>query len=388
MDGLELTEGAIRERRGAKWRKYPDHVLPAWVAEMDFPVAEPIQRVVRRVVEMQDYGYPWREEGNGVEHAFADRMRALYGWQPEPEQVQLVGNLVQAMTAAIFAFSRPGDGVLVQTPVYPPFLGTIEATRRRRVVNPLVDDGTRYQVDLDGLAQAIDDGTRILMLCSPHNPTGRVLERAELEAIGNLAVERDLVIVCDEIHSDLVFPGRRHVPLVTLGEEVAARTVTITSATKGFNIPGLCCGLMHFGSAALLDRFREALPEWLLGHPTMMAMDATIAAWREGEPWLEAVMERLLENRDRVAAWAAATPGIRHHRPEATYLAWLDCRDLDLPGPSAQEFFLEEARVGLSPGQDFQPEGGEGFVRLNFATSPVILERLLERMTSALRGRL
>jgi cystathionine beta-lyase len=387
MDQMELTEEAIRERHSIKWRMYPDHVLPAWVAEMDFPVAEPIERALRRAVDRQDYGYPWRAEGAGVEHAFADRMLDLHGWRPDPERVQLVTDLVQAMTAAILAFSRPGDGVVVQTPIYPPFLTAIEATGRRLVANRLVDDGTRFVLDLDDLARAVDAGTRLLTLCNPHNPTGRVLEPAELEAIARLALELDLVILSDEIHSDLLYDGRRHHPMAAVGDSVAARTITITSATKGFNIPGLRVGLMHFGSAELHERFRRAVPELLLGRPTSMAVDATVAAWRESGPWLEAVMKRLAVNRDRVAAWAAATPGMGHHPPEATYLAWLDCRGLDLPGPSAQQFFLEQARVGLSAGQDFDPESGRGFVRLNFATTPAILERMLDRLSGSLRAR-
>lgn len=385
MDSFALSVDTMRARRGIKWHKFPDDVLPAWVADMDFSVPEPVQRAIRRVVEQQDYGYPWRAPEDSLEVAFANRMRQRFGWDIGPERTLPVADLVQAVVAGIVAFSEPGDGVVLQTPIYPPFLAAIDGTKRCRVVNPLVDDGTRFVLDVEGLRRVVDDRTRILLVCSPHNPTGRAFEREELEALGRLAVERDLVIICDEIHCDLVYPGRRHIPMGTLGEEIAARVVTINSATKGFNIAGLRCGVMHFGSQALYERFRRSVADRILGQVSIIGLDATVTAWRDGQPWLDEVMVRLEKNRDRVAAWAAEqAPGIRHHAPEATYLAWLDCNGLGLPGPSAQEFFLNEARVGLNPGEDFGL-GGEGRVRLNFATSADILEQILERMGAAIR---
>jgi cystathionine beta-lyase len=386
MESLSLTVETLRRRRGIKWHRYPDDVLPAWVADMDCGVAEPVQRAIERVVEAQDYVYPQREGDDCLEVAFAERMLDRYGWEVDPARVLPVADLVQASTAAILAYSASGDGVVVQTPIYPPFLSCIQDTGRARVANPLVEgSGGRPVVDLDGLQAAVDERTRVLLLCNPHNPTGRTLDRDELLGIGRLAVERDLVIVSDEIHCDLVYPGRRHLPIAALDPEVAARTVTINSATKGFNIAGLRCGVMHFGSDGLWERFCAAVPTRLLGAVSVLGVDATVAAWREGQAWLDAVLAQLAVNRQRLARWAVEeVEGIRHHPPEATYLAWLDCRDLDLPAPTPQEFFLEEARVALGQGADFGPEGAT-CVRLNFATSPAILEEMLARMTAALR---
>lgn len=385
MDEFALLVETLRGRRGIKWHRHGEDVIPAWIADMDFAVAEPVQRAIARLVEEGDYGYPHRVGGDRVEAAFADRMRERFGWQIDSALVVVVADLIQAILAAIVAFSEPGDGVVVQTPIYPPFLNAIATTGRRRVANPLADDGRRLVVDAAGLRAAVDGGTRVLLLCNPHNPSGRVLERAELEAIGRVAVERDLVIVADEVHCDLLYAGARHVVLATLGEEVAERTVTINSASKSFNIPGLRCSVMHFGSDRLLDRFRRAIPDRLLGAPGIAGVDATVAAWRHGQPWLDAVMERLRINRDRVTAWAREeAPEIGHHPPEATYLAWLDCGRLALPGASAHEFFLHEARVALNDGGHFGP-GCESCVRLNFATSAEILEELLSRMTAAFR---
>jgi cystathionine beta-lyase len=384
VEDFVLSLDALRRRRGAKWRANGEDVLPAWLADMDFAVPDAVQAALARLVEERDYGYPLRTGVEGLEAAFARRMRDRFRWELDPARVVPVADLVQAIVAAVIAFSERGDGVAVQTPIYPPFLTAIASTGRRRVVDALVDDGRRLAPDPDGLARTVDAGTRILLLCNPHNPSGRVLGREELEAIARVAVERDLVVVADEVHCDLVYAGARHMPLATLGEEVAARTVTINSATKSFNIAGLRCGVMHFGSERLLRRFRQAFPDRLLGQVSVTGVDATIAAWREGQPWLDAVLELLAANRERLAAWVAETvPAIHHHRPEATYLAWLDCGALALPAASARDFFLEEARVALSGGPDFGP-GAERCVRLNFATSPAILEELLARMAAAL----
>ncbi len=384
-DGFALSVEAMRSRRGSKWHKYPGAVLPAWVADMDFTVPDPVQQAISRLVDQRDYGYPWRTGRDCLDVAFAEHMSDRYRWEVQPERVLPVADLVQAIVAAITAFSEPGDAVVVQTPIYPPFLTAIENTRRRRIASALADNGTRFVLDVDSLRRAIDERTRILLVCNPHNPTGRVFEREELEAIGELAVERDLVMVCDEIHCDLVYPGHLHIPMGSLGGEIAARTVTINSATKSFNIAGLRCGVMYFGSDELYARFKRAIPDRLLGQVSIVGIDATVAAWREGQPWLDEVMLRLQANRDRVAAWVGEGElPIHHYSPEATYLAWLGCRDLRLPSHSAHEFFLEQALVGLNPGEDFG-SGGESCVRLNFATSPEILDQVLERMSTAIR---
>lgn len=375
----------MRARRGVKWHRYAEDVLPAWIADMDFAVAEPVRRAMARLVEDGDYGYPVREGEDGLEAAFASRMRARFGWEVDPGLVVPVADLVQAIVASVVAFTGPGEGVVVQTPIYPPFLTAIASTGRRRVADPLVDDGRRLAMDPRSLEAAVDAGTRLLLLCNPHNPSGRAFDRAELEAVARVAVDRDLVVVSDEVHGDLVYPGSRHLVLAALVPEVAARTVTISSATKSFNIPGLRCGVMHFGSEELLARFRRAIPWRLLGTVGVTGVDATVAAWRAGQPWLDAVMEQLRANRDRVAAWAAElAPAIGHRPPEATFLAWLDCVGMALGGARPQEFFLERARVGLHSGAEFGP-GGETCVRLNFATSPAILDELLDRMAMAIR---
>jgi cystathionine beta-lyase len=299
----------------------------------------------------------------------------------------VIGDVVQGIYVAVSQLSAAGEGVVVQTPIYPPFLEAVAETGRRLVENPLVCGaaGARFEIDFELLRSRIDATTRILLLCNPHNPTGRVLERRELEGLAELALAQGLVVVADEIHADLVYPGQRHVPFASLSPEVEERTVTLTSATKAFNIPGLRCALAHFGSRALQHRFL-ALPRSLRGGLGALGQAATLAAWRVGQPWLDAVLAYLAGNRHLVARFVAdRLPGVGHVPPEASYLAWLDCRALRLE-PTPERFFLSQAKVALSAGERFG-EPGIGWVRLNFATSRAILGEILERMAKALRGR-
>jgi cysteine-S-conjugate beta-lyase len=386
MSRFELSVAELRARPGIKWHRYPDDVLPAWIAEMDFHVAEPIQAACRRLVEQRAYGYDNATAEQSLADAFASYMGTQFGWQVGADNVLPVADLVQAQFAAVCAFTERGQGVVIQTPIYPPFINAVRETGRRMVEHRLVDDGRRYVLDTATVPAVFDEHAPLLLLCNPHNPTGRVFERRELEAVASVALERRLVVLADEVHADLVYEGKEHIPFASLGAEVAARTVTITSATKAYNIPGLKCGLMHFGSEELRERFRALFPNRLIGKVSPFGLQATIAAGRESGPWLRQVMEVLTANRDRVARYLAAElPRVEHHPPEATYLAWLNCRELGLP-TSPYTFLLEQARIGLNDGAEFGPPG-EGYVRLNFATAPAILEQILERLAAAVRAR-
>lgn len=385
MEPFELSIEALRARRSNKWNKFPADVLPAWVADMDFSVPEPVHQAIARLVEQKDYGYSTRVGEDSVASAFAHYMNLRFGWQTDPARVLPTSELIQAIFSILMAFSEPGDGVVVQTPIYPPFLMSIDQTGRRMVDNPLRDDGTRYVLDIEGLRKQIDDRTRILLFCNPHNPTGRVMTREDLLAVGQLAVERDLLIISDEIHADLLWDGAKHIPMATLSREIADRTITITSATKSYNIPGLRCALIYFGSEDLQRRFHKVIPDRLIGQVNIFGVDATVAAWRHGLPWLETVLPRLRANRERVATFLAQElPEIHHYKPEGTYLSWLDCRGLNLP-LRPYDFFAERAKVGFNDGAEFGAAHGQS-VRLNFATSATILDQILERMATAVRA--
>jgi len=384
---FELSQRALLARRNAKWNQYDADVIPAWVADMDFAVAAPIQAAIERIVRDVDYGYPLRNGDKAdrlVANAFAMRMKSRFGWEVSPDLVMPMADLVQGTYAPILAFSDPGDGVVLQVPNYPPFRDAISTTERKLLALPMRDDGTRHVFDMAELKKLVDKRTRIFILCNPQNPTGRVFSRDELLALGQFAVDHDLIVISDEIHSDLVYPGHQHIPFASLGPDIAARTVTLNSATKSFNIPGLRCALIAFGTEGLRDRFHKRIPLKLTGGGNVVGVDATVAAWTECEPWLDAVMEHLLKARNRIVdVLTAEVPDIRFHAPEATYLAWLDCRKLGL-STSAFQFFLNKARIGFSAGETFDPDCAQ-FVRFNFATSMPILDEILDRIVSATR---
>jgi cystathionine beta-lyase len=384
---FELSQSALQARRNAKWNQYDADVLPAFVADMDFAVAAPIQAAIERIVRDGDYGYPLRDGQKSdrlVAAAFANRMKSRYGWELSPDLVLPLADLVQGTYAPILAFSDPGDGVVLQVPNYPPFRDAISTTERRLLTLPMRDDGTRHFFDMDELAALVDQRTRIFVLCNPQNPTGRVFSRDELLSLARFVIDHDLIVISDEIHSDLVYPGRQHIPFASLGPDIAARTVTLNSATKSFNIPGLRCAVIAFGSDDLRKRFHNRIPLRLTGQANVIGADATVAAWTEGQPWLDAVMDHLHKARNRVVdVLAAEVPAIRFHAPEATYLAWLDCRELRLSDPAFQ-FFLNKARLGFSAGETFDPDCPQ-FIRLNFATSMPILDQILDRIIVAAR---
>ena len=375
---------ALRRRRGTKWTRYPPDVLPAWVADMDFDMVEPIRAGLARLMEANDLGYAPKLLASGLPEAFAAfAARRFPGWEVAPERMVAIADIVQGIHLAIEAFTRPGDGICTLTPVYPPFLQAVAQTGRRLDRCTMVRGQGRYEIDFDALRAAIDERTRLLLLCTPHNPLGRVFDREELEALARIAIERDLVVVADEIHADIVYRGFRHIPFASLGPEVEARTVTMTSATKSFNIAGLRCAVVLFGSDRLAEPF-NAWPERIRGAVSSFGMEATRIAWTECDEWLEALLAHLEGNRDFLHAFVAERlPGIRMVLPAATYLGWLDCREYGLD-PDPYQWFLERARVGFNDGRDFG-DGGEGHVRINFATSRAILAQVLERMEEALR---
>lgn len=385
FDDIDID--SLRRKRGVKWNRDADDILPAWVADMDFPVAEPISEALIQAIETQDLGYAPAPGYHPLRRVFRNRLAERFGWEVPLRRIALLTDVVQGLYIGLSLYSEPGQRAVVQTPIYPPFMGAVANTGRRFLFNPLVHDGQRFVMDLDGLAKAIDAQTRIILLCNPHNPTGRSFERAELEALAELALAHDLTVISDEIHADLVYDGRPHIPFGSLSPEIAERTVTLMSASKTFNIAGLHCALAIFGSEVLLERF-ETIPIAARGAVSSLGLTASLCAFKFGQPWLDAVVSYLQSNRDWLADFLKARiPDIHFTPPEATYLAWLDCRALNLAVPPHEHFF-DNARVALSPGADFgaadEPSHVEGFARLNFATSRDILEQIVERMAKSL----
>jgi len=380
FDALDMVR--LRGLAGNKWRRYGDAVLPAWVADMDFLQAAPIRDYVTHAGATGDLGYPFAEGTQPLPEIFAERAMERYGWRVDSERVELIIDVVQGLYLGLDIYCRPGEAAIVPTPIYPYFLTAAEDNERRAIANPLVSDGTRFVIDFDALEDCIDAGTRVLMVCNPHNPTGRVFLRDELEVLAEVALRHDLVVIADEIFADVVFQGHRYIPFASLGPEIAARTVTFHSATKAFNLGGIRLAVAVFGSEALHERFK-AVPKRLLGGHNCLGINLTRIAWQQCEDWLAGVVPYLEANRDFVTDFLARRmPAVGFIAPEATFFAWMDCRELDLPGGS-YAYFLEHAKVALSDGTPFG-EVGEGFVRLNFATPRKLLEKILEQLADAI----
>ncbi len=372
----------LRALSGIKWQRYGAEVIPAWVADMDFPTAPAIVESLRAMVAASDFGYNLTAFDDSIPKAWAEWSERHFGWRPDVERTKVFTSTLQPISAALMVATEPGDGVLLFTPVYPPFYGIVKKAGRRLVEYRLEE--SEWRIDAERLRSAIDVGTRAIVLCNPHNPSGRVFDREELSAIAAVAEERDLLVVSDEIWQDFVYTGARHIPFASLGPEAASRCVTVTSASKSFSLGGLSCAVAHLGAAVVAEKL-AALPPHVLGGVNALGAHATLAAWTHGDAWLAETIATLQANRDHVIArLAAELPEVPVMTPEATYLVWLDFRGTRL-APDPAKFLLEEARVGLSPGPDFGT-AGKGFARLNFATHRELLDEIVDRVVGAVRS--
>lgn len=377
FDDLDLA--VLRERRSAKWTRFPPDVLPTWIAEMDLPLAEPVTAALQALVARGDTGYP---AFGGLAESYAAFSGRRYGWAPDPGAVLPVPDVVRGIGAALEVLTRPGDGVVVNPPVYPPFFAVVAATGRRVVSSPLRRDGSgRFRLDLDDLERCFRLGARAYLLCHPHNPTGEVLDRADLAGVAELAARYRVSVVSDEIHAPLTYPGERHVPFASLDGWAAEHAVTLTSASKAWNLAGLKCALALPGPA-VAARVDAGFGDEVRFGCSLPGVVAAQAAFDEGEPWLDAVLVHLDRQRGRLAELLAARlPDVGYRPPRATFLAWLDWTRYGLGADPAQ-VLLERGRVALSSGLPFGP-GGTGWARLNLATSGALLAEAVDRMVAA-----
>jgi len=368
----------LRRLTGVKWGRFGDDVIPAWVADMDFLTAPAVADALHEMIDRGDTGYNF-DAHRQLPEAYACWSQERHGWQPDPERVRVFAGVLQPIAAVLATCTEPGDGVVLFTPVYPPFFGMIEKSGRRVIDCPLDPDG--WGIDPDRLAHVMDDTVRAVIVCQPHNPTGRIFTARELAPVVRLAEERGLLVISDEIWHDIALDGAVHVPFASVAGQAAKRTVTVTAASKSFNLGGLSCAVAHFGDPAVIDQI-DAMPPHLLGMVNSLGAQATLAAWTGGAQWLDSTVQVLAANRDHLAArLARELPSVVFRAPEATYLAWLDFRALGMcEDPAA--FLLDHARVALSCGPDFGPQG-HGFARLNFATHPEILDAIVDRIAEA-----
>jgi cystathionine beta-lyase len=375
----------LEARRGEKWARDGSGAIPMWVADMDFPLAPPIRRVLEEAIATGDLGYPVSSLELTLAVAFADWERSRHGLDFDPVSVVVTTDVVQAIYFAIDALSAPGEGILTLTPAYPPYFGALDEKSRRLVAHDLAVVDGAYRFDAAALrALVAAEQPRFMLLCNPHNPTGRVFTRAELFELASIAIDGDLVVISDEIHCDLVYPGSTHIPIAALGDEIAQRTITLSSASKAFNLAGLRCAVAACGTADLAARLR-ATPKRQRGRANNLGILAAITAWQEGTPWLDAVLAHLAVNRERVTGVLAGLEAVTYIPPEATYLAWLDLRRSGL-GDDPASVIAQRAGVTLMSGTDFGP-AGRGHARLNFATTTVVLDEALERLAGFLSPR-
>jgi cysteine-S-conjugate beta-lyase len=384
FEQLSLRE--LRDRSSLKWRAYPEDVLPLWVAEMDVPLAEPIVRAITDAVSRGDTGYA---AGRGYARALSDFAADRWDWNDlDPARTALVPDVMLGIVELLRLVTGPGDAVVVTSPVYHAFYLFVEHMDRRVVEAPLA--GSR--LDLAALESAFEEATRngpaAFLLCNPHNPTGTAHTREELEAVAELAARFGVRVVADEIHAPLVLTGARFVPYLSVAG--ASSAFSVMAASKAWNLPGLKCAVAIAGPDAVQDL--ERMPEEVSHGPSHLGAVSHAAAFREGGPWLDAALAGLDANRRLLGRLLAEhLPAVTWTPPEATYLAWLDCRALRLDGPAADgtpegdaaaepaAVFLAQARVALGSGRPFGT-GGAGHVRLNFATSTAILTDAVRAM--------
>lgn len=366
-----------------KWRRYGD-AIPLWVADMDFAAPEPVISALRARVDHSVFGYA--VEPRVLREVLRGWLQRRFAWTVDAEAFVFMPGVVSAFNVACRAFCSPGAGVLVQAPVYPPMRAApanFDMTRDEMELTP--DSTGRYTVDYDRMADAITDRTTLFMLCNPHNPTGRAFAREELMRMGEISLRRGLTICSDEIHGDLIYQPHRHLPIANLDPELARRTITIMAPSKTFNIPGLGFAFAIIEDRDLRKQFNAAGRD-IVPHINALGYTGALAAYTNGEPWLEACIAYLQQNRDYLMGFVAERlPGVRMALPEATYLAWLDFRAAHL-GEDPHKFFLKRAGVALNEAARFGP-GSEGFARLNFGCPRSTLSEALERMERALKDR-
>lgn len=376
FDVADIDLATLRQRQSAKYRQYPADVIPAWVAEMDFPLAEPIADALHAAIDRSDTGY---RSAEGLPEATVAFLEETWGWSVAPGRVVAIPDVLTGVAQSIALLTEPGDGVVVNPPVYPPFFSTIRDVVGRTVVEvPMRQVDGVYSLDLVGLAEAFArPDVTAFVLCSPHNPTGTVPTRSELAEIARLSDEFGVAVISDEIHAPLTLPGAEHLPYLTVAGP-DARAIALVAASKAWNLAGLKCAQL-IGTDLTADIVSRRLPLEVMYGTGHLGVIASVAAYRHGRPWLDHVLDILDGNRRLLGGLLAEhVPDAVYTAPEASYLAWIG-----LPGWGDDPALgiLRDARVALNRGPTFGP-GGERHVRMNLATSPAILTEIVDRMAA------
>ena len=371
-----------RQSESIKWRLFEEDVLPMWVADMDFYSPPEVTRALQQRVQHGLFGY-----GGIIPQLMevtAGWIGDHYSWKVEPDDLLLLPGVVTGFNLASRTAAQPGEAVIIQTPVYPPFLNVCQNQQLFQQQMELTWDSQNqtYSIDFDIFNSIIDNKSKVFLLCNPHNPTGRVFQKNELEKIGELCLRNGIMICSDEIHCDLVFSSSRHIPIASLSPELEMNSITLIAPSKTFNIPGLDCSFAIIKNPEIRKKFNQAKCG-LVGGVNILGQVAGYTSYKYGSGWLSELLVYLEGNRDYLMAFLKnELPQIRVPKPEGTYLGWLDCKELKLNAKPC-EFFLDEARLGLMDGTTFGP-GGENFVRLNFGCPRYLLIEGLKRMKTAI----
>ncbi|WP_456398457.1 MalY/PatB family protein [Mesoaciditoga sp.] len=379
------------ERRNTKSVKWDgmeevfgtEDALPMWVADMDF-LSPP--EVVNALIERAKhgvYGYTLKDEG--FYDSFIKWVKKRHSWEIKRKWIVATPGVVSAISLAILAFTKPSDEIILQPPVYYPFFRVVSGLGRKIVYNPLKFENGRYTMDFDDLERKINGKTKMLILCSPQNPTGRVWTEEELSKLGNICKRNDILIASDEIHADIVYKEYKHTPIASLSD-FANNTITFMAPSKTFNIAGLNTAMTIIPNEELLKSFSMMLENIGLGIGNVFGITASQAAYENGEEWLEALLDYLKENLEFLKSFVAERmPQVKVVEPEGTYLVWLDFRSLNMSDEELRTFMLEKAKVALDDGYIFGP-GGSGFQRINIATPRIILKQGLERIEKSIKS--
>ena len=367
---------------GAEAQFGAPNLLPMWVADMDFRVPEPVLQALQERIAHGIFGYYYPPEQ--LVQSIVDWWRTRHSFSIDPTWLVQSPGVVPSLSLAVQTFTEQGDKVLIQTPAYPPFFDVITKNGRQVVENPLSILQGHYAIDFEDLETKLSDGVKMMILCSPHNPVGRVWSREELLQIGALCLRHNVLVLSDEIHADLVFSGHSHIPFAALTEELAQRSLVFAAPSKTFNIAGLHKSYAIIPNATLRQQFHDELRRLALTSENVLSALATQVAYSQGAPWLDELLAYLESNLDWLETFVAfRMPGVHMIRPQGTHLVWLDFRSFGMEAEQLQAFIVQEAKVALSDGKTYGASGA-GFLRMNIACAHATLQTGLERIASAL----
>lgn len=357
-------------------------IIPMWVADMDFKTPDFIIKRLQERLNHNLYGYFYRTPE--YYQSIADWLLKQHNWKVGNDSICFSPGIVPALNFCTLAFTKPGDKIVVQPPVYFPFFSAVEAHGRKLVYNQLKEADGEWQMDFDSLAASIDSNTRMIFISNPHNPVGRSWRSWELKKVAEICLEKDVLIISDEIHCDLTLPGYVHTPMARLSPEISERTITCIAPSKTFNLAGLSTSSIVVTNPELRKTLNKVMDNLHIGNGNIFGTEASVAAYSEGKEWLDSLLVYIDQNIEYVREYCKSSiPEIIPVQPEATYMIWLDCRKTGMTGKELQDFFINKAGVGMNEGSTFGP-GGEGFMRMNLGTTHQVVKKAMEQIELAI----